>query len=347
MTATVQRETAPLDPKTWREIVAPYQEPDLKRSVIQASTTLIPFFAMLYVMYRSLAYPYWVTLLLALPTAGLMVRTFIIMHDCGHGSYFPSRKVNDFIGFITGVLTLTPYVQWRRDHAIHHANSGDLEHRGHGDVYTLTVREYLAADKWTRLKYRLYRNPLVMFGLGPLHLAIGQRRRPPSTATGKKEIMSVRATNLALALGIAVAWYLTGSLLAVLQIYVPVFMIAGAAGIWLFYVQHQFEDTYWEPHHDWDYTTAAMHGSSYYKLPKILQWFTGNIGLHHVHHLNPRIPNYNLQRCHDENSIFHNVTVLTIADSIRTIRLKLWDEESRRMVGYDHLKRMKQENRTA
>jgi len=339
MTASVQKEKAPLDVKTWRDIVAPYQEPDLRRSLIMAGTTLLPLFVMLYVMYRSLAFPYWATLLLALPTAGFVVRTFIIMHDCGHGSFFPSKKANDIVGFITGVLTLTPYVQWRRDHAIHHANSGDLEHRGHGDVATLTVREYLALDWKGRLKYRLYRNPLVMFGLGPLHLAIGQRRRPMSTATGKKEITSVRSTNFALALTIAFFWWLIG-LKALFLIYFPVFMIAGAAGIWLFYVQHQFEETYWEPHEEWDYTTAAMRGSSYFKLPRVLQWFTGNIGLHHVHHLNPRIPNYNLQRCHDENSIFHDVTVLTMRQSIRTVGLKLWDEETKQMVGYKHLRKV-------
>ena len=337
MTATVQN-TRPLDVKTWREIVAPYQVPDLKRSLVMAGTTLLPLFAMLYVMYLSLQLPYWVTLLLALPTAGLVVRTFIIMHDCGHGSFFPNRKANDIVGFVTGVLTLTPYVQWRRDHAIHHANSGDLEHRGHGDVNTLTVREYLALDWKGRLKYRLYRNPLVMFGLGPLHLAIGQRKRPTSTATGKKEKDSVRNTNYALALTIVFFWWLIG-IKALFLIYFPVFMIAGAAGIWLFYVQHQFEETYWEPHTEWDYTTAAMRGSSYFKLPRVLQWFTGNIGLHHVHHLNPRIPNYNLQRCHDENSIFHDVTVLTMRQSIRTVGLKLWDEDSKQMVGYKHLRK--------
>lgn len=342
MTASVQNETQPIPAKTWRDIVAPYQEPDLRRSLIMAGTTLAPLFAMLYVMYRSLVFPYWVTLLLALPTAGLLVRTFVIMHDCGHGSFFPSRRTNDIVGFITGVLTLTPYAQWRRDHALHHASSGDLEHRGHGDVRTLTVREYLALDWKGRLTYRLYRNPLLMFGLGPLHLAIGQRRRPLSAATGKREIASVRSTNLALALTFVFFWWLIG-LKALLLVYFPVFMIAGDAGIWLFYVQHQFEEAYWEPHDAWNYKTAAMHGSSYFKLPRVLQWFTGNIGLHHVHHLNPRIPNYNLQRCHDENSMFHTVTILTMRQSIRTVGLKLWDEQSRRMVGYSHLRKAQQQ----
>ena len=330
----------------WRDIVARYQAPDPRKSVMQIFTTLVPLGGALFLMHRSLALSYWLTLALSVPTAGLLVRTFIIMHDCGHGSFFRSRRANDLVGFIAGVLTLTPYLQWRRDHAIHHATSGNLENRGHGDITTLTVREYLQASRWKRLRYRIYRNPLVMFGLGPLYLMFMQRVRWENSSEAKRERFSVWATNLALAALVTGCSFLIG-IKALLLIYVPAFMFSGAAGIWLFYVQHQFDDTYWEGRESWDYADAAMRGSSYFKLPRVLQWFTGSIGLHHVHHLNPGIPNYLLQRCHDENPVFHGVTVLTLWQSLKTLRLKLWDEHSRRMVGYRHLKQARQRARAS
>jgi omega-6 fatty acid desaturase (delta-12 desaturase) len=317
----------------WRHIVEDYEGPQLRRSVQQVITTLGAFVLLLYITYRTLVLPYWVTLACALVASGFMMRTFMLMHDCAHGSLFKSRRANDILGFITGVLTLTPYVQWRRDHVLHHASAGDLDRRGHGDVMTLTVREYQARSAWGRLKYRVYRHPLILLGFGPLHLAINQRYRARSKATGDKEIASVRATNIALAALIGTAWYVIG-LEALALVYVPVFFFGGAAGIWLFYVQHQFEGTYWEPHGEWDYVTAAIEGSSYLRLPRVLQWMTCSIGLHHVHHLSPRVPNYRLQACHDANPEFQRAKRLTLGDSVRAFSLKLWDEDANQLVGF-------------
>jgi len=320
----------------WRAVVARYQGSDVSRSIMQMVTTLLPLAAMLYVMSLSLALPYWITLLLALPTAGLLVRTFIIMHDCAHGSFFPSRRANEIVGFITGVFTLTAFSAWRHSHALHHASSGDLDRRGHGDVDTITVSEYLALSRGARFKYRLFRNPFVLFGIGPIFFMI-DNRIPRSLSLKDKEIRSIWWTNLAIVLLTAASMVWVGWRPAVL-VYFPAMYIAAAAGIWLFYVQHQFEDAYWKDHGEWDYATSAIRGSSYFKLPAVLQWFTGNIGLHHVHHLGPRIPNYKLERCHTENPLFHQVTVLTLRQSLATMRLALWDEESQRLVGYSDIR---------
>ena len=320
----------------WRAVVARYQGSDVSRSIMQMVTTLLPLAAMLYVMSLSLALPYWITLLLALPTAGLLVRTFIIMHDCAHGSFFPSRRANEVVGFITGVFTLTAFSAWRHSHALHHASSGDLDRRGHGDVDTITVSEYLALSRGARFKYRLFRNPFVLFGIGPIFFMI-DNRIPRSLSLKDKEIRSIWWTNLAIVLLTAASMVWVGWRPAVL-VYFPAMYIAAAAGIWLFYVQHQFEDAYWKDHGEWDYATSAIRGSSYFKLPAVLQWFTGNIGLHHVHHLGPRIPNYKLERCHTENPLFHQVTVLTLRQSLATMRLALWDEESQRLVGYSDIR---------
>jgi acyl-lipid omega-6 desaturase (Delta-12 desaturase) len=317
----------------WRPLVAEFEQPDLRRSTIQVITTLSLFGASLYATYRSLALPYVVTLLCAIVAAGFLMRTFMIMHDCAHGSLFRSRRANETIGFFTGVLTLTPFVQWRRDHVLHHASAGDLDRRGHGDVLTLTVREYAARSWWGRAKYRAYRHPLVLLGLGPLHLAIGQRYRPRSKATGDKELSSVWRTNATI-VGLVVAMSLLIGWKAVVLVYVPVFFFAGAAGIWLFYVQHQFDGTHWAPHEEWDYAKAAIEGSSYLRLPRVLQWLTCSIGLHHVHHLSPRVPNYRLQACHDGNPELQNATCVTMADTMRAFSLKLWDEDAGRLVGF-------------
>lgn len=338
MTMTPER---PETPRTaWRDIVARYQTPSVRGSVFQLCTTIIPLLGTLYLMYLSMDVSYWLVLGLALPAAGFTVRAFIIMHDCGHGSFFRSRRANDIVGFITGALTLTPYAQWRREHAIHHANSGLFEGRGVGDITTLTVREYLALPRWRKFKYRLYRHPLVLFGIGPLWLAIKQRAGALAPNTGKKEFASIHATNLTL-LALLAALSLWIGMRDLVLLYLPVLMISGGAGIWLFYVQHQYEEAYWQAKPHWDYAEAAIRGSSYLKLPRVLQWFTGNIGLHHVHHLSPKIPNYRLQRCHDENPIFHSVTTLTLWQSLKTIKLKLWDEEQGRMVGYRRLREVR------
>ena len=317
----------------WRAIIGRYQRSDPIHAATQVVTTLLPLTALLYLMVLSLALPYWATLLLALPAAGFLVRTFIIMHDCAHGSFLSSKRVNDVIGRVTGVLTLTPFGMWRHDHALHHASSGDLGRRGHGDVPTLTVREYLALPRGRRIRYRLLRNPLVLFGLGPLHFVVMNRFLPRGGTATRNQRISVWSTNAAILVSVALASAWIGWR-AVLLVYGPVLYIAAAAGIWLFYVQHQFETTYWQDRASWDYATAAIRGSSYLELPGILRWFTGSIGLHHVHHLGPRIPNYALKRCHDENAVFHDVTVITLGASVRTLRLALWDEERARLVGF-------------
>jgi omega-6 fatty acid desaturase (delta-12 desaturase) len=318
----------------WRSVVSRYQRPDTRRALTQLATTLLPLAAVFFLMYRTFeSSPYWLTLLLAVPAAGLLVRTFIIMHDCAHGSFLPSKRANTFIGWVTGVLTMTPFGQWRHDHSLHHASSGDLDRRGHGDVETLTVREYEALSRGARLRYRLMRNPLVLFGLGPIHWILTNRIPPRGANATPRQLRSVWGTNaLILAVfGAAAAWV---GLPAVLLVYGPAMYLAAAAGIWLFYVQHQFEGTYWQQHAEWDYATSAIRGSSYLKLPAVLHWFTGSIGLHHVHHLGPRIPNYALKRCHEENPLFHEVTTLTLAQSVRTLRLTLWDESRQRLVGF-------------
>jgi omega-6 fatty acid desaturase (delta-12 desaturase) len=300
---------------------------------------MLPLAAAFFVMYRSLAYPYWVTLLLAIPTGGLLVRVFIIMHDCAHGSFLPWRRANEMLGWITGVMTLTPFGQWRHQHSLHHASSGDLHRRGDGDVETLTVREYLALPKAARIRYRIKRNPFVLFGIGPFHFILMNRIPPKGEGKKDRQRLSVWTTNLGIAVLLTAASLLIGWKATIL-IYLPAIYIAAVAGIWLFYVQHQFEETYWKDHGEWDYATAAIRGSSYLELPPILRWFTGSIGLHHVHHLGPRIPNYALKQCHDENPLFHQVTTLTLRESFRTLRLTLWDENQQRLVGYREALRM-------
>ena len=326
---------------SWREIVARYQVPSVPRAVWQLSSTLLLLVATSVVMYWSLDVSYWLTLALSLPAAGLFIRTFIIMHDCGHGSFLPSRTWNDVVGFITGVLTSTPYAHWRREHAIHHATSGHLDERGTGDVTTLTVKEYLSASRWQRLYYRVYRNPLTLLLVGPIVLFM-KHRWPTRGIAGAREIFNVHATNIAMA-AIAATLALLIGVRELVLIWAPVFLLAGSIGVLLFYVQHQFEDAYWRAAPEWDYATAAVMGSSYFRLPRVLQWFTGNIGFHHVHHLSPRIPNYSLERCHRENPTFQKVTTLTLKESFRTLRLKLWDEDNGRMVGWREFRHMRQE----
>ena len=325
------RVVAAPSPREWGAVVARYSQTVLWKALYQLATTLIPLGIVFYLMYRSLALPYIATLGLSVIAAGLLVRTFIIMHDCGHGSFFRSRRANEIVGWITGVITLTPFAQWRYDHALHHASSGDLDRRGHGDIDTITVKEYLAMPAARRRKYRFVRNPAVMLLLGPIYLMINQRRTLKGAHLNKLQYFSVYSTNAGIALiviGFSL-WIGFGNFMA---IYFPSIYLAASMGIALFYVQHQFEDTYWNEHEEWNYATAAIHGSSYFRMNPVLQWFTGNIGLHHVHHLGPRIPNYNLKRCHDENPMFHAATVLTVPDAIRTMRLKLWDEDERRLV---------------
>jgi omega-6 fatty acid desaturase (delta-12 desaturase) len=338
---TISNSATEMDTSRWQQIVARYAQADLWRSLWQVVNTLIPYFALWALMLFSVHVSYWLTLLLAVPTAGFMVRTFIIFHDCGHGSFFKSNWANSFLGTITGILTFTPYFSWRRDHAIHHATAGDLDRRGVGDVKTMTVKEYLAAPWWKKVSYRIFRNPLIMFTIGSF-LVFTVVNRFPRPKDGKKERASVWWTNLALALLIGLMIWLVGWK-TYLLVQLPVLLLGTSAGVWLFYVQHNFDPTYWERHSKWAFVKAGFEGSSFYKLPGILQWFTGNIGFHHIHHLSPKIPNYKLPECYRENSLFH-VTPMTILASLSSLRMRLYDEERRIMVGWDALKRFRQKS---
>jgi omega-6 fatty acid desaturase (delta-12 desaturase) len=314
----------------WRDALAPYAKPHFGRSLLDIATSVVPYLALSVAMYLALDTSYLITLALAVPAAGFLVRTYILFHDCTHGSFMPSKRANGWLGAAFGLLVFSNYQSWRHSHAIHHATAGDLDRRGQGDVPTLTVAEYRALPRVKRLGYRLFRNPLVMFGLGPIFALVVQPRLFSRDARPRIK-RSVIATNVALVLLVGGLCLLIGWD-TYLLIQVPTIMFAGAAGIWLFYVQHQFEDVYWENTESWTYADAALKGSSYLKLPKVLQFFSGNIGLHHVHHLSARIPNYNLQRAHDENPIFHDVPTLSLWDGLRAVRLKLFDEERGRLV---------------
>ncbi|MCI0394461.1 MAG: fatty acid desaturase [Chloroflexi bacterium] len=320
----------------WTSIVAKYQTPDQWKSNRQLANSFLPFIFLWYLTYRSLAYSYWLALVLALLSAGFLMRIFIIQHDCGHGSFFKTRRANDTVGFICGIFTLTPYFQWRRRHAIHHATSSNLDERGVGDVPTMTVEEYLQAPYWRRIAYRLFRHPLILFTLVPAAVFFVINRFP-APGSPKRERASVYWTDLALAT-VLLAAHLTIGLKAFFLVAVPIMWLAASVGTWLFFVQHQFEDTYWDEARHWDFTLAGLQGSSYYKLPRLLQWFTGNIGFHHIHHLSPRIPNYSLQKCHEENPLFQQVVVLTLAASLKTMTLSLWDEKQRKLVRFRDLK---------
>ncbi len=318
--------------RSWNDVLSAYAQPRLGRSLADIGTSLVPYIALSVLMYKLLAVSVVWSLILAVPAAGFLVRTFIVFHDCAHGSLFPSKRANQYVGRLLGLMVLAPFMRWRHDHAVHHATSGDLERRGVGDIPTLTISEYQARSSRGRLAYRLFRNPLVMFGLGPVFaMIVGPRIA--TRAQRPRMRHSVLATDAVLlaVVGALCLWIGVGNFLVV---WAPAAMIAGSTGIWLFYVQHQFEDAYWQSPTEWSYADAALRGSSYLRLPKILQFFTGNIGLHHVHHLNARVPNYNLQRAHDENPVFHDVPQLTLRRAMGTVRLKLWDEDQGKLVSF-------------
>ena len=324
-----------LDNIQWRPVVAKYARPDLWRSIWQVVNTLIPYAALFYLSMRSLEISFWLTLPLSILTAGFMVRTFIIFHDCGHGSFFKSRGANKWLGRITGFLVFTPYQRWTHDHAIHHATAGNLDRRGKGDVYTMTVDEYLDAPWWKRFGYRVMRQPVFMFIFGSLIVFVITQRIPPNK--GEREITSAWMTNLALAAWVTLMSFLFGWK-AYLVVQFLVIFFGASVGIWLFYVQHNFEGAYWERHDKWDFLKAGLQGSSFYKLPAVLNWFTGNIGFHHIHHLSPKIPNYKLPKAFKENPIFH-VKPLTLWSSFKSLTLRLYDEKTRKLVGWSVLKR--------
>jgi acyl-lipid omega-6 desaturase (Delta-12 desaturase) len=321
----------------WREALAPYAKPNIGRSVLDITTSVVPYLALSYLMYLTLSVSYLLVLVIAVPAAGFLLRTYILFHDCTHGSFLPSKRANAWLGIVLGLIVYSPFHSWRHNHAVHHATSGDLDRRGVGDVPTLTVAEYNALPWQKRLGYRLFRNPLVMFGFGPIWAMIVAPRFVPRGVRPRIR-RSIIATNVALTVIVGGLCWVIGWQ-AFLLVQLPTAWLAGSAGVFLFFVQHQFEDAYWESTEEWSYADAALQGSSYLKLPKVLQFFTGNIGVHHVHHLSARIPNYNLQRAHDANPIFHEVPTLSLWDGIRTVRLKLWDEDRGRLVTWAQARR--------
>jgi omega-6 fatty acid desaturase (delta-12 desaturase) len=329
------------DNAAWKAIVLKYQKPSTIRALWQLVDTIIPYALCWYLMYLCVAVSWWLVLPLAVLAGALLVRVFIIFHDCGHGSFFKSRVANDLVGCLTGVLTFTPYYHWRWEHAIHHGSAGDLDQRGTGDVWTLTVQEYLEASRWKKFAYRLARNPFILFIIAPLFL-FAIRQRFPSPKASRRERHSVYAMNTAiLAMAVGLAWFL--GIKAYLIIQLIILMVAGGAGVWLFYVQHQFEDVYWERGADWSFVAAALKGSSFYKLPRVLQWFSGNIGFHHIHHLSPRIPNYNLEKCHRADPLFQQVKPITLFASLKSATYRLWDEKNKKLVGYRRLRELRRQ----
>ena len=329
----------PTDKAAWRQVVEKYRRPSTGRALWQLTNTFVPYVLLWYLMYLSLAVSWWLTVPLAVLAGAFLVRIFIIFHDCGHGSYFKSQRANDRVGFIAGVLTFTPYYHWRWEHSIHHGSAGHLDKRGTGDIWTMTVQEYLESSRWKRFAYQLARNPVVLFVLAPLFMFMIVQRYP-SPKADPRERHSVWWTNLAiLCLAIGLCWIY--GITAYLLIQLTVMAVAGAVGVWMFYMQHQFEEVYWERGDDWDYVAAALQGSSFYKLPRILQWFSGNIGFHHIHHLSTRIPNYNLQKCHEADPLFQQVKPLTLSASLKSLTLRLWDEQSRKLVGYRRMRQLR------
>lgn len=315
-----------------RKTIKPYENSDKRSSIKQIANTIIPFFVLWFLAYQSLSISIVLSIAISIVAAGFVVRTFIIFHDCAHQSFFKNKKANRILGTITGVITHFPFEKWKREHSIHHATSSNLDKRGVGDVWVMTVEEYLAASFWLRLSYRIYRNPLVMFGFGPFYLFLIASRINRKGAK-RKERLNTYIINLGIGLSYAALIVLIGWQ-AFLMVQVPIMFVAGSLGIWLFYVQHQFEDSYFENESEWDYVKAAVDGSSYYKLPALLQWLTGNIGFHHVHHLSPRVPNYHLEKAHTSTPPLQKATTITLATSLQSIRFRLYDEKNHVFVSF-------------
>lgn len=337
-TPVTSPESATPIPRNWRALIAPYAQASAGSSVFQLVTTVGLLLVALVLLYWTRHVSYLLTLALSLPTAGLLTRTFIIMHDCGHGSFFSSRRANDVVGVITGFLTFMPYAKWRREHALHHASSGDLDRRGVGDIYTLTVQEYFAKGWLARLSYRLTRMPWFLLTIGPVYFFLHQRFPTLRKGAARDEMMSVMLTNISVIGLIAILVMVLGTKTLVTT-YLPAYYLSLLGGIWLFFAQHQFEDAYWAEHEEWDYANAAIRGSSYLKLPRIMQWFTGNIGLHHVHHLAPKVPNYKLEAAHNSHPMFQLAPVLGLADAVKVLRLALYDEDQRKLVTFGEARR--------
>jgi omega-6 fatty acid desaturase (delta-12 desaturase) len=328
--ATPDAESARAPRNTWKADLAPYARPDVRKSVIDLLTSVVPYIALFVAMYFSLDVSYWLTLALAIPASGFLLRTYIVFHDCAHGNFMPTKRGNQIVGVFAALLVYTPFAAWRHSHAMHHASAGDLDRRGDGDVPTMTVDEYASASSWKRFEYRATRNPFVLLTIGPIiSLVIGPRIWRKTDRPRIKR--SIIGTNITLAVLVAALCVVMGPL-NFLLVQFPMVLLAGGAGVWLFFVQHQFEDAYWESSETWDYAEAALQGSSYLRLPKVLQYFSGNIGLHHVHHLSAKVPNYHLQAAHDATPIFAEVPVLTLREAMRSTRLKLWCPTRGRLV---------------
>ena len=332
-------ESPPTEARFWTPILNRYREPSRARGLVELAITAGPLIALWTTAWLLYSFGFWwASLLLAPLASGFLVRLFMIQHDCGHGSFFPNKAMNDWVGRVIGVLTMTPYDFWRRTHAVHHATSGNLDRRGMGDVDTLTVREYMARSRWGRFKYRLYRHPLVMFGLGPAYLFLLQHRLPVGLMrAGWQPWVSTQATNAAIAV-IAVALIVLIGVKAFFLVHLPILLLSAVFGVWLFYVQHQFEDTFWKESRGWDLHEAALHGSSHYDLPLWLRWFTANIGIHHVHHLHSRIPYYRLPSVLRDHPELRHIGRLTLLQSFGCVRLTLWDETQRRLVSFREAK---------
>ncbi|GGC15651.1 fatty acid desaturase [Marivita lacus] len=321
------------DAKDWVKILARYREPNPMRSSFELAVTLAPFVALWAAAWWAMGVSYWLTFALSCVNAAFVLRLFIIQHDCGHGSFYNNRAVSDWLGRILGVLTLTPYDVWRRTHSIHHSAHGNLDRRGIGDVHTLTVAEYKALSPWNKLMYRIYRHPIILFGLGPFYLFFVQNRLPLGLMSHARYWASAMGTNVAILVTLMVMLYF-GGLMPILLIFLPSTLLAATAGVWLFYVQHQFETTLWDGEENWQLHDAALHGSSHYVLPPVLQWLSGNIGIHHVHHLYSRIPFYRLTEVLRDHVTLGEMNRMTIRESLVNARLHLWDEGSRRLLSF-------------
>lgn len=320
--------------RDWVLTLANYRDPSSLRSSFELAVSALPFVALWALAWWSLSVSYLLAFAISLVNALFLLRLFAIQHDCGHGAYFRNRQVSDWVGRVLGVLTLTPYDVWRRTHSVHHSTAGNLDKRGMGDIHTLTVSEYRALSRWGQLQYRLYRHPVTLFGFGPGYLFYLQNRLPIGLMNGTRYWVSAMLTNVAIiaALG-TIYWF--GGLMPLLLIFIPTTLLAATAGVWLFYVQHQFETTQWDQNEDWNLHEAALHGSSHYRLPKILQWFSANIGIHHVHHLYSRIPFYRLPEVlRDHAELTEEAYTMTIRESFANAKLHLWDENSKRLLSF-------------
>lgn len=320
--------------RRWTKILAGYRQPNTSRSAVEIVITVVPFALLWTAAAVAVTHGYWLGLLLTIPAAGFLVRLFALQHDCGHGALFSRRGANDWTGRALGVLTFTPYDYWRRTHAIHHASAGNLEERGTGDIHTLTVREYRALPSLGRARYWLYRHPVVMFGIGPAWVFLCQYRLPLGLMrAGAQPWVSTIATNLGIAVpAIALIWLIGFGPFLMVQL--PITLLAATAGVWLFFVQHQFEDTHWSQADSWNFQHAALHGSSHYELPSVLRWLTGNIGIHHVHHLSSKVPFYRLPQVLEDYPELREVGRIGMLDSIRCVKLVLWDEQAGRLISF-------------